>query len=663
MARSKTTQGKIDYLVSIGFDIKTLDGQNTDKIRKIYKDVKALENAFASIGKELPKMLGTQTFEEYFQKATAKMNEMGDTQYATFTSMKNNIIQVQKAMGDLSYVIEKFNDKGLQSSQLFKSKAASDPRNIDFFSLDEQETLDKQTEAYTLKVEALGDDVEKTLIKLGIQDALQKTNTELANFLKDNLNDIENYVTRTQTMYDSEGKAIKSFVELAVNEYGKLKIAMNYKDVSADNGNIKARIATRGVQSYTTDNLKAYNNLKSAMQQQSELEQRINKLSVEGQTEIVAVLKEKKSAIDANVNALQQEYKLLIKNDSKYNRDISGITNEIQQTERLNRANQQAAEEKQNQKKVVNELKNDLNSYLKILSETKRIESSGDNTYGARLEYNKEMLQQLAQSINQYISNAIQLDTNTNELSVNFQELSRIFSNNKTALEQLTQIYKNYNNEVKKQDTTISHQKDTKKIDEAIKKMQELFNVQKSLTTLKAKAAPVEDIEEAESVVRKLTQELENLSSQYLSNGKAVSQTEEYTEEYTKQLIELEYAQRRAATGAKDQVSVLGKLFGSFGQVTSNVIKYNLAQYGLEEAVQKTVNTIKTLDEQMTNIRLVQNNSQASAKEMLQTYSDMAYELGTTTEAVSEGSIEWLLIRSLKISLIAGSPLEINILT
>ena len=88
MARSKTTQGKIDYLVSIGFDIKTLDGQNTDKIRKIYKDVKALENAFASIGKELPKMLGTQTFEEYFQKATAKMNEMGDTQYATFTSMK-----------------------------------------------------------------------------------------------------------------------------------------------------------------------------------------------------------------------------------------------------------------------------------------------------------------------------------------------------------------------------------------------------------------------------------------------------------------------------------------------------------------------------------------------------------------------------------------------
>ena len=65
----------------------------------------------------------------------------------------------------------------------------------------------------------------------------------------------------------------------------------------------------------------------------------------------------------------------------------------------------------------------------------------------------------------------------------------------------------------------------------------------------------------------------------------------------------------------------------------------------------------------MTNIRLVQNNSEASAKEMLQTYSDMAYELGTTTEAVAEGSIEWLLIRSLKISLIAGSLLEINILT
>lgn len=662
MARSKTTQGKIDYLVSIGFDIKTLDGQSTDKIRKIYKDVKALENAFASIGKELPKMLGTQTFEEYFQKATAKMNEMGDTQYATFTSMRNNIIQVQRAMGDLNYVIEKFNDKGLQSSQLFKSKAASDPRNTDFFSLDEQETLDKQTEAYTLKVEALGDDVEKTLIKLGIQDALQKTNTELANFLKQHLDDIENYVTRTQTMYDSEGRAIKSFVELAVEEYGKLKIAMNYKDVSADNGNLKAGIATRGVQSYTTDNIKAYNNLKSAMLDMSTIQQKINQAEQSGSINTVNALNKEKKAIEDVVKSRKEQYQALVGTE-KYQTDLSNLQKEIQLTEQLNDAKQQDSQIKKEQQQQINGIKNDLNSYLKILSETKRIESSGDNTYGARLEYNKEMMEQLAQSINQYIPNVIQLDTNTDELSVNFEELSRVFSNNKTALEQLTQIYKNYNNEVKKQDTEVSHQEDSKKIDETIKKMQELFNVQKSLTTLKAKAAPVEDIEEAESVVRKLTQELENLSSQYLSNGKAVSQTEEYTEEYTKQLIELEYAQRRAATGAKDQVSVLGKLFGSFGQVTSNVIKYNLAQYGLEEAVQKTVDTIKSLDEQMTNIRLVQNNSQASAKEMLQTYSDMAYELGTTTEKVAESSIEWLFIRSFKISLIAGSPLEINILT
>lgn len=636
MARSKTTQGKIDYLVSIGFDIKTLDGQSTDKIRKIYKDVKALENAFASIGKELPKMLGAQTFEEYFQKATAKMNEMGDTQYATFTSMRNNIIQVQKAMGDLNYVIEKFNDKGLQSSQLFKSKAASDPRNTDFFSLDEQETLDKQTEAYTLKVESLGDDVEKTLIKLGIQDALQKTNTELSNFLKNNLDNIEDYITRTQTMYSSEGKAIKSFVELAVEEYGKLKIAMDYKDVSADNGNIKATIGTRGVQSSIIDIEKAYKNLKSSMQEISTIQQKINQAEQSGNINTVNALNKEKKAIEDVVKSRKEQYQALVGTE-KYQTDLSNLQKEIQLTEQLNDAKQQDSQIKKEQQQQINGIKNDLNSYLKILSETKRIESSGDNTYGARLEYNKEMMEQLAQSINQYIPNVVQLDTNTDELSVNFEELSRVFSNNKTALEQLTQIYKNYNNEVKKQDTEVSHQEDTKKIDETIKKMQELFNVQKSLTTLKAKAAPIEDIEEAESVVRKLTQELENLSSQYLSNGKAVSQTEEYTEEYTKQLIELEYAQRRAATGAKDQVSVLGKLFGSFGQVTSNVIKYNLAQYGLEEAVQKTVDTIKSLDEQMTNIRLVQNNSQASAKEMLQTYSDMAYELGTTTEAVAEG--------------------------
>lgn len=660
MARSKVTQGRVDYLVSLGFEIS--DSLSTDKVRKMYKDVKALENAFASIGKELPKMLGTQTFEEYFQKVTAKMNDMGDAQYATFTSMKNNIVQVQKAMGDLNYVIEKFNDKGLQDSQLFKSKAASDPRNTDFFSLDEQETLDKQTEAYTLKVGALGDNVEKTLIKLGIQDTLQKTNSELANFLKANLDDIENYITRTQTMYDSEGNAIKSFVELAVKEYGKLKIAMNYKDVSADNGNIKARIGTKGVQTSTVNIEKAYKNLKSSMQEVSNIQQKINQAEQSGNTATVSALNKEKEAIDKVVESRKEQYKALV-GAEKYQTDLSNIREEIQLTEQLNSAQQQDAQTKKQQQQQVNNIKNDLNSYLTILSETKKIEASGDNTYGARLEYNREMMEQLATSINQYIPNVVQLDSDTGKLSINFEELSKVFANNKTALEQLTQIYKNYNNETKKQDTTTSHQENSKKIDETIKKMQELFNAQKALTTLKAKAAPVEDIEEAESAVRKLTQELKDLSSQYLSNGKAVSQTEEYTEAYKKVLIELENAQRRATTGAKDQVSVLGKLFGSFGQVVSNVIKYNLAQYGLEEAFQKTVETIKTLDEQMTNIRLVQNNSEASAKEMLQTYSDMAYELGTTTEAVAEGSIEWLLIRSLKISLIAGSLLEVNILT
>ena len=115
---------------------------------------------------------------------------------------------------------------------------------------------------------------------------------------------------------------------------------------------------------------------------------------------------------------------------------------------------------------------------------------------------------------------------------------------------------------------------------------------------------------------------------------------------------------KKSADSARDHTSALGSLLGNFGQVISNVVKYNLAQIGLNETIQKTVGVMKELDSQLTNIRMVTGQSEVSAREMLNTYADMAKELGSTTTQVAEGSIEWLLIGSFKTLLTAGNSLE-----
>ena len=225
MARSKTTQGRVDYLISLGFEIS--DDVKTSKITKLYKDIKKLEEVFNSIGEKLPQALNSETFKDYANRALSSLNEVSKYHSKVFSTIRGNIEETTSALGDFAYTLEKMETEGIAVTELHKSAAANDPRNTEFSGIDDPyETLQKQTELYTIQAEALGDKLEKSLIKTGIQKVLQKSNTEMSKFLQENIEDIENYITKTQTMYDSEGNAIKSFVEIAVEEYGKLKIEM-----------------------------------------------------------------------------------------------------------------------------------------------------------------------------------------------------------------------------------------------------------------------------------------------------------------------------------------------------------------------------------------------------------------------------------------------------
>ncbi|WP_162609387.1 phage tail tape measure protein [Flavonifractor sp. An82] len=58
---------------------------------------------------------------------------------------------------------------------------------------------------------------------------------------------------------------------------------------------------------------------------------------------------------------------------------------------------------------------------------------------------------------------------------------------------------------------------------------------------------------------------------------------------------------------------------------------------GMREAIE----TIYEMDEALTNLRIVMNNSVSEARALLQSYNTMAQELGGTTKSVADAAVEW----------------------
>ena len=56
----------------------------------------------------------------------------------------------------------------------------------------------------------------------------------------------------------------------------------------------------------------------------------------------------------------------------------------------------------------------------------------------------------------------------------------------------------------------------------------------------------------------------------------------------------------------------------------------------------KVVTNVKELDKAMTDLRIVTGDTKAETKDLIQTYNDMAQNLGTTTTSVAAGATDWL---------------------
>lgn len=88
-----------------------------------------------------------------------------------------------------------------------------------------------------------------------------------------------------------------------------------------------------------------------------------------------------------------------------------------------------------------------------------------------------------------------------------------------------------------------------------------------------------------------------------------------------------------------------GNAFATLFSKTKQYFSYFISStivMGLYSGVTKLVENVKTLDEAMTDLRIVTGDSREETEDLLKTYNKMAKTLGTTTTNVASGATDWL---------------------
>lgn len=129
-----------------------------------------------------------------------------------------------------------------------------------------------------------------------------------------------------------------------------------------------------------------------------------------------------------------------------------------------------------------------------------------------------------------------------------------------------------------------------------------------------------------------------------VASGKDMDPERKKDIEYLNSLAE---STRRVKVAAKDRGNrtIFDVIKYDIQRATMRITDFGLAATVLNtvrKEIQQVYQNILKLDEAMTNLRVVTGSNIEQAKSMMNTYNDLAVQLGTTTQAVASSAAEWL---------------------
>lgn len=280
-----------------------------------------------------------------------------------------------------------------------------------------------------------------------------------------------------------------------------------------------------------------------------------------------------------------------------------------------NKMNDAAAQK--DQANYIKQLSSDLSEYFKIL---KQINSSDSIDLTNQLQSQLDTLDSKYQDTGGVIQSvsAIQdsaFQSNIKSVDALIQKLQQL-----QRAQQVDNI------------KTENAEKDKQIIEETVAAYKEYTDALTKVKELQKEHASSNDIQEQKEKVQQLQQSYEELEKSILSNGEAVKKNTEYNREKNQVTREMIQEQKKLDLVLKDD---------SLSYQIAQTMAYAVSLDNLQNVIQSVVQQTISLNDAMTQIRLVTQGTQEETQQLMNDYVQIAKDLGTTVDVVADSAVEW----------------------
>ena len=309
-----------EILIELGFevnvkeleeDLKDSQEELNKRLDEMAKQAKVLQQAFNLLKIDPKKVIDGSSFEEGFDSLRSYLKSLEETHYISFKSMKDDVIEYQRALGGAAYELGTITSNGI-NSKILKSESSKDPRSSYSSLRSGLATLKQQTAKSTITSSALGSDkTEKELLKDSIADALKDDNDKISKFLSENIENIDNYISKVRAEYDENGNITKAWVDFQIDEYQRMSMELQRITGTTAKG-LDFSAFTRTGQTVTTKKTDTYSQEKKDLQEYNSILQKqisIHKelSSIKEDNAYTQVLRQENSQLEEQKNILKMK--------------------------------------------------------------------------------------------------------------------------------------------------------------------------------------------------------------------------------------------------------------------------------------------------------------------------------------------------------------------
>lgn len=318
---------------------------------------------------------------------------------------------------------------------------------------------------------------------------------------------------------------------------------------------------------------------------------------------------------------LEKEYTSYLKEESKIIKQIDSEESKLTSNYEKERLN--------NVKQLVSE-------YTRLYSAKMQMEAVPDSEFNPQLDVVNSSLNDVIQNLNKY---QIEIDETGKISTDSFNSSAIDINENSEAYKELINYASKYNQTIDENRAKAQKTSYDTEVKNYIKDLNELYRAKSLLQKLEFAKGNSSELIEQRNIVNNLSN---SIDKKYTPSVKESAAATRVAEENTAKLS-------REYKSLQNGLNRTGTLFGGLSRkvktVAENTLSYGIAWNILssgDQAVSATIQKVRELDTTMTEIQMVTGQTDNQVRELIGTYSEMARQLGSTTEEVAKGSIEWL---------------------